>query len=149
MTTAQRTWLTPQAHARLQSELASLRALLTGDREDATVAAQRTRRVQQIHELLHSAVIGEDPADDGIAEPGMVLTVRFDDTGDIETFLLGVRGAEYGEIEVYSPDSPLGAALLGSRPGQQRTYPVPSGARLPVTLLAAVPYGRHAVTGQS
>jgi transcription elongation factor GreA len=40
--------------------------------------------------------------DDGIAEPGMVLTVRFDDTGDIETFLPGVRGAELGDVEVYS-----------------------------------------------
>ena len=51
-------------------------------------------RIQQIHDLLVNAVVGEDPPNDGIAEPDMVLTIRYDDTGDTETFLLGVRGAE-------------------------------------------------------
>ncbi len=37
----------------------------------------------------------------------MVLTVRFEDTGETDTFLLGVRGAYYGDIEVYSAKSPL------------------------------------------
>ena len=32
----------------------------------------------------------------------MVVTVRYDDTGDTETFLLGVRGAEYVDMDVYS-----------------------------------------------
>ena len=88
-------------------------------------------------------MVGEDPPDDGIAEPGMVLTVRYDDTGEIETFLLGVRGAEDADIDVYSMQSPLGSAIAGARPGEQRTYSIPSGANLPVTLLKAVPYGMH------
>ena len=95
----------------------------------------------QIHDLLVDAVVGEDPPDDGIAEPGMVLTIRYDDTGDIETFLLGVRGAEYGDMEVYSIQSPLGAAIAGARPGERRTYTLPSGATLTVTLLKALPHG--------
>ena len=89
-------------------------------------------------------MVGEDPPDDGIAEPGMVLTVRYDDTGEIETFLLGVRGVEDADIDVYSVQSPLGSAIVGARPGEQRTYSIPSGANLPVTLLKAVPYGMHA-----
>ena len=92
-------------------------------------------RIQQIHDLLVNAVVGEDPPDDGIAEPGMVLTIRYDDTGDTETFLLSVRGAEYGDIEVYSNQSPLGAAIAGARPGERRSYTLPSGATLTVTLL--------------
>jgi transcription elongation factor GreA len=40
--------------------------------------------------------------------------------------------------------SPLGRAIAGARPGEQRTYSIPSGANLPVTLLKAVPYGMHA-----
>ena len=73
----------------------------------------------------------------------MVLTVRYDDTGEIETFLLGVRGAEDADIDVYSMQSPLGGAIAGARVGEQRTYSIPSGANLPVTLLTAVPYGMH------
>ena len=73
----------------------------------------------------------------------MVLTICYDDTGDSETFLLGVRGAECGDMEVYSNQSPLGAAIAGARPGERRTYTLPSGATLTVTLLKAVPYGIH------
>src|SRR6185312_15931095 len=103
----------------------------------------RQARIQQIHDLLINAVVGDDPPDDGIAEPGMVVTVRYDDTGDTESFLLGIRGAEHGDSEVYSIRSPLGAAILGARPGERRTYQLPSGAQLSVTMLTAVPYGLH------
>jgi transcription elongation GreA/GreB family factor len=73
----------------------------------------------------------------------MVLTVRFDRTGETETFLLGVRDAEYGDVEVYTVTSPLGAALLGARPGDRREYVVPNGQVMAVTLLESVPYGLH------
>ncbi len=100
-------------------------------------------QIQRIHDLMLTTVAGDDPPDDGIAEPGMVVTVRFEDSGDVETFLLGVRGAEHGDIEVYSTRSPLGAAIVGAAPDEQRTYRLPSGEQLTVTLLAAVPYGVH------
>ena len=66
------------------------------DYDDNLVAkySARQARIRQIQDLLTNAVVGEDPPDDGIAEPGMVLTVRYDDTGEIETFLLGVRGVK-------------------------------------------------------
>jgi transcription elongation factor GreA len=93
-------WMTPQAHTRLQTELAALRSHPTVevpddfmDYDDHLVTAHLARRarMRQIQALLSKAVVGEDPAGDGVAEPGMVLTVRFDDTGETETFLLGVR----------------------------------------------------------
>ncbi|MBP1820738.1 GreA/GreB family elongation factor [Mycobacterium sp. OAE908] len=149
MTETQRVWISPQAHERLHRELATLRQLCAGTVDDGvdenTAAVKRgwQARIQQIHDLLINAVVGEDPPDDGIAEPGMVVTVRYDDTGDTETFLLGVRGAEYGEMEVYSTHSPLGAAIAGARPGQKRSYSLPSGVTLTVTVLSAVPYGLH------
>lgn len=98
MTSTQRVWISPQAYERLQRELATLRELYTsaaadGESDDNATAVQRAwqARIQQIHDLLVNAVVGEDPPDDGIAEPGMVLTIRYDDTGDTETFLLGAR----------------------------------------------------------
>ena len=152
MTSTERLWMTREAHTRLKTELAALRSRRGievpedfMDYDDNLMAAHLARqaRIHQIQELLGNAVVGEDPPDDGIAEPGMVLTVRYDDTGEIETFLLGVRGVEDADIDVYSMQSPLGRAIAGAHVGEQRTYSIPSGANLPVTLLKAVPYGMH------
>jgi transcription elongation factor GreA len=153
MTSTERLWMTREAHTRLQTELDALRSRPSievpddfMDDDDNVVARYATRqaRIRQIQDLLTNAMVGEDPPDDGVAEPGMVLTVRYDDTGETETFLLGVRGAEDADIDVYSMQSPLGSAIAGARPGEQRTYSIPSGANLHVTLLRAVPYGMHA-----
>lgn len=152
MTSTEPVWLTPQAHARLRDELARLlapRPVRGGDqgaeqavdRDEATI--RRQQRIREILDLLDNAVVGQDPPDDGIAEGGMVLTVRYDDTDEVETFLLGMRDAEHSDLEVYSPRSPLGMALTGARQGEQRAFRVPNGATLRVTLLAAVPYGQH------
>lgn len=158
MTSTERLWMTREAHTRLQAELTVLRSRpgieVRGDvmdTDDNLVEnyLARQARMRQIQDLLSNAVVGEDPPDDGIAEPGMVLTVRYDDTGDIETFLLGVRGAEDPDVDVYSMQSPLGSAVAGAHVGEQRTYSIPSGASVPITLLKAVPYGMHAPNSTS
>jgi transcription elongation GreA/GreB family factor len=150
MTSTQGIWISSQAYEGLHEELATLRQLCAaaaedGDTGENATAIQRARqkRIQQIHDLLINAVVGEDPPDDGVAEPGMVVTVRYDDTGETESFLLGLRGVEHGDTEVYSIESPLGAAILGARAGECRAYRLPSGAELSVTMLTAVPYGLH------
>ena len=118
----------------------SLRALCNTAVSDGTIDADenlnaiqnaRQGRVQHIHDLLMNAVVGEDPPDDGIAEPGMVLTVRYDETGETETFLLGVPGAEAGDIEVYSMQSPLGTAIAGARAGQRTPILSPAARPCP------------------
>src|SRR3954451_20375619 len=153
MPTTPHVWISSQAHERLHRELGTLRFLYSAgiSDEDADENAAAVRRaweirIQQIHDLLINAVVGEDPPDDGIAEPGMVVTIRRDATGDTETFLLGVHGAEYADMPIYSIESPLGAAIAGARPGQRRTYRLPNGIPLAITLLAAVPYGLHIAT---
>ena len=134
-----RVWMTPTAQQRLLAELSDLRA-----DQDMSSKADRDERIRQINEMLAHAVVGEDPPDDGVAEPGMVLTIRYDDDGDTETFLLGVREVEPGDdLEVYSPASPLGAALVGASRGERRSYQAPNGRTMQVTLVDAVPYGRH------
>ncbi|MCG3756623.1 MULTISPECIES: GreA/GreB family elongation factor [unclassified Amycolatopsis] len=146
-TTSSRPWLTADAHARLAAELADLQRepdLDEGAGEHDRLDRQQHRqaRIRQLQDLLQNAVVGEDPPDDGVAEPGMVLTVRYDD-GGTETFLLAARDEVGGGLEVYSPDSPLGRALHGAKPGEQREYEVPSGALVRVTLVEAYPYGRY------
>ncbi|MEB3070895.1 GreA/GreB family elongation factor [[Mycobacterium] vasticus] len=143
MSDSQGVWMTQQAKDRLLAELEELSEPVGGSgTEDISEQQSRQARIHQIHDLLAVAVVGEDPPDDGVAEPGMVLTIRYED-GDTETFLLGVRDDDQSGMEVYSPQSPLGKALTGARPGEQRSYQVPSGASVTVTLLDAVPYGRH------
>lgn len=158
MPTSSRFWLTHEAHVRLQRELDHLLGMRTAEEPTDAVASadfdqapvvdadRRTARIRQIEEILGNAVVGETPADDGIAEPGMVLTVRFDGSGETLTFLLSVReaAADLQGLPVYSPDSPLGAALYGAKEGEQRSYTVPSGASLRVTLERAVPYDAQA-----
>lgn len=143
MADTQGVWMTQQTKDRLLAELEELSEPHLGSgTEDISEQQSRQARIHQIHDLLAVAVVGEDPPDDGVAEPGMVLTVRYDD-GDTETFLLGVRDDDQSGMEVYSPQSPLGKAITGARRGEQRSYQVPSGANVTVTLVDAVPYGQH------
>ena len=140
-------WLTPTAYDRLRQELDALRRYLDTSTPDDpnAIAVRRAQqgRIQQIHEMLVDAVVWEDPPNDGVAEPGMVVTVMFDD-GDTETFLLGAREADYGDIEVYSIASPLGAAINDARVGERRKYELPTGSLQTVTVVGAVPFGLHA-----
>ncbi|MFA5710463.1 GreA/GreB family elongation factor [Mycolicibacterium sp.] len=146
MTTAQRIWLTPAAHEKLQEELETLQQWTddnvdSSDQNAEAVRRAQQTRIQEIHEILGNAIVGEEPPNDGVAEPGMVLTIRYEGSDDTEEFLLGTRGADYGGIEVYSPSSPLGAAINGARVGDTRSYELPNGSSQDVTLLSAVPYG--------
>ncbi|MBO0840396.1 MAG: transcription elongation factor GreA [Sciscionella sp.] len=154
------TWLTQEAHDRLKNELDELienrpamAAKINASREEGDLKenggyhaareeqGQQEARIRQLQELLRSAKVGEAPDHAGVAEPGMVLTVRYDGDNDTEKFLLATReeGA-HGDIETYSPSSPLGAALLGAKDGETREYELPNGKSMKVTLIKAVPY---------
>ena len=65
----------------------------------------------------------------------MVVTVRFDDDDETETFLIGSREETASDLEVYSAASPLGKALDGAKEGETRTYETPTGKTMSVTLL--------------
>ena len=82
MTTTARVWISPRAHERLHRELDTLRFLFSAgipdkDTDDKATAVRRAseKRIAKIHELLVNAVVGEDPPDDGIAEPGLASRV--------------------------------------------------------------------------
>jgi transcription elongation factor GreA len=154
------TWLTQDAYNRLKQELDELienrpviAAKINASREEGDLKenggyhaareeqGQAEARIRHLQELLRNAKVGEAPANDGLAEPGKVLTVRYEGDDEKEKFLLATReeGAE-GDLEVYSPDSPLGRALLGAKEGETREYELPNGTTQKVTLLKAIPY---------
>ena len=97
-------------------------------------------RIRQLEHLLQNAVVGTAPADDGIVEPGMVVTVEM--FGDTETFLLGSREIidEDEKLDVYSEKSPMGAALMGAKPGDTVTYDAPNGKQIEVKVVEGKPY---------
>ena len=71
----------------------------------------------------------------------MVLKLRYDGDDDTETVLLGSREeGSHGDLEVISPNSPLGAALLGAHVGDTREYQLPDGGNMKVLLVSAEPY---------
>ena len=101
-------------------------------------------RIRQLEDVLRRAKVGETPPDDGVVEPGMTVTVIFDGSEEAESFLLGSRELmaldDSVEMDVYSPQSPLGSALLGKRPGERATYRAPNGREVSVEVVDAKPF---------
>ena len=72
-----------------------------------------------------------------------MVKVYYDgDKSDSETFLIATRqeGVNDGKLEVYRPISPLGGALIDAKVGETRSYTVPNGNTVKVTLISAEPY---------
>ena len=155
------TWLTQEAFDRLKAELDYLSgqgridiakkieaAREEGDlRENGGYHAAKEEQGKQaarIHQLTHiltQAKVGEPPRTDGVVGPGMTVTVRFEGDDTETTFLLASREESGAPIDVYSPRSPLGAAISGKKVGETACYNLPNGKPLSVEIIDAVPYG--------
>lgn len=158
MTASTVTWLTQEAHDRLQAELEHLsgpaRQEITeriaaardeGDlKENGGYHAAREEqgkneaRIRELTEKLRNVRIGT-PADDGVVEAGMIVTIEM--FGDEMVFLLGSREiAETTDLDVYSEQSPLGAAISGKKIGDTSSYTAPNGKEIQVTVKNAKPF---------
>jgi transcription elongation factor GreA len=140
-------WLTQDAFDKLQAELEHLRGPVRRDIIERISAAREEQgkteaRIRQLEEMLRRAEVGETPPDDGVVEPGMKVTTRFVGETDEEVFLLGAREmAETTEdLQVFSPQSPLGSAIIGSKVGDTVEFDAPNGKKLKVEIVHAVPY---------
>jgi transcription elongation factor GreA len=154
------TWLTQEAYDRLKTEFDYLSgpgrmeiakkieaAREEGDlRENGGYHAakeeqgKREGRILQLQQILENARVGEPPRTDGVVGPGMTVTVRFVGDDEEVTFLLASREESGAPIDVYSPKSPLGAAITGKKVGEQATFSLPNGRSTTVEILDAVPY---------
>ena len=153
------TWLTQEAHDRLQAELnhlagpgrAEIAKKIEAAREEGDLRenggyhaakeeqGKQEARVRQLQQLLASAQVGERPADNGVIDSGMLVTVEL--AGEELAFLLGSREVSAGDVDVYSEKSPLGSAILGRSVGDEVSYTAPNGRTMPVKILRATPYG--------
>lgn len=154
-----KTWLTQEAFDRLTKELAHLSgegrteiierieaARSEGDlKENGGYHAAREEqaklegRINELKVILRNAEVGEAPADDGVVESGMVVTVKL--RGKTKTFLLGSREAAAGlDLEVISERAPLGAAIIGLSVGANTEYQAPNGKSIAVEIIEAKPF---------
>jgi transcription elongation factor GreA len=87
------------------------------------------------------ARVGEPPTSVTHAATGTVITVRFQGDDDTEKFLLGSREiAGTTGLTVYSPESALGAAIMGAKPGATVTYQAPNGRDITVEVVGIEPF---------
>lgn len=158
-------WLTQEAYDRVRAELDHLMGPARAEVAKRIEAARaegdlsenggyhaakeqqghQEARIRQLQQLLQRAKVGEAPPDDGVVEPGMTVEIRFAGDDETETFLLGSRELlaldETVDIEVYSPQSPLGEAINGKRVGDTVSYETPTGVTVKVEIVSTKPYG--------
>lgn len=154
------TWLTQEAYDRLAAELEQLS---THGREDIAKRIESAReegdlkenggyhaakdeqgkmeaRIRQLKELLRTAEVADAPQSSGVVEAGTVITAII--AGDEETFLIGSREiAGDSELDVWSTQSPLGAAILGLKVGEKTSYTAPNGREIAVEITSVETWG--------
>ena len=153
------TWLTQEAYDRLKAEYEHLtgpgrseiatriaQARDEGDlKENSGYHAAREEqgqmegRIRQLEDLLRRAQVGSAAGAADEVAPGKLVTVAYDgDEDDTDTFLLGSRevlGTDASvDHSVYSPQSPLGSAVLGAKVGDEVRYAAPNGKELMVVV---------------
>lgn len=158
-------WLTQEAHDRLRAELEHLTGTVRtelqkrigeardeGDlRENGGYHAAKEEqgkveaRIRQLQDMLRRVQVGEQPATPGTVRPGTKVTIKFVGDDDTMTFLLGSRELlaldSSVDIDVYSPQSPLGSAINGKQIGDKATYTAPNGREMAVEIVDVVPFG--------
>ncbi|HYH24445.1 MAG TPA: transcription elongation factor GreA [Blastococcus sp.] len=153
-------WLTQDAYDRLRAELDQLvanrpamAAEINARREEGDLKenggyhaakdeqGKQEGRIRYLTDLLRKARVGEPPTTATNAALGTVITIKFAGDDDTEKFLLGSREiAGTTELTVYSPESALGAAILGAAPGTSVTYKAPNGRDISVEVVAVEPF---------
>jgi transcription elongation factor GreA len=153
-------WLTQEAYDRLKNELDHLSgpgrieiaqkieaAREEGDlKENGGYHAAKDEqgkiegRILQLTHILETSQVGEPPRTVGVVGPGMTVTIRFVGDDEEVTFLLASREESGSPIDVYSPKSPLGAAINGKKVGEKASYNMPNGRSMSVEVLDATPY---------
>ena len=159
-------WLTQEAYDKLKSELdqlsgpgrAEVAAKIAAAREEGDLRenggyhaareeqGQQEARIRQLADMLRRAEVGETVTTADVVAPGVQVTIAFfGDESDTDTFVLGSRellGLDdaVDSTNVYSPQSPLGAAILGKKKGDSTSYEAPNGKAIEVTVIDLKPF---------
>jgi transcription elongation factor GreA len=92
-------------------------------------------RILHLESLLENAVIVEDTSHDEV-QPGVIVGIRYEGDEAVERYLIGSIEERTDDVEVMSPGSALGQALVGGKIGEVVTYETPTGATLSVEIVS-------------
>jgi transcription elongation factor GreA len=143
------TQLTQDTHQRLSDELEDLRtrgrveiaraieaARMLGDlSENGDYHAAKDSqgkmeaRIRQLQAMLDRAIIVDSVSASASGEvtTGVLVSLRYVGDDEVERYLIGSIEERREGISVVSPNSPLGQALMGHKPGDRVSYDAPSG----------------------
>jgi len=87
----------------------------------------RIRQLEHLLDPLNHVII--EAGDDGSIGPGSIITILYegDDDDMAERYLIGHPEEKTDALDVMSPQSPLGTALLGKVEGDWVEYQAPHG----------------------
>lgn len=92
-------------------------------------------RIAHLAFMLENAEIVEGTAGENVAH-GSVVSIRYEGDDEVEKYLVGSIEERHDDLDVISPSSPLGSALLGSGPGDTVAFVAPTGAELRVEVVS-------------
>ena len=93
-------------------------------------------RIRQLQATLKTAeVVDVKGGTRQTVEAGTVVTIRYEGDDDVERFFVGSIEERGEGVEVVSPGSPLGKALIGRTKGDEVEYDAPGG-KLRVEIVA-------------
>jgi transcription elongation factor GreA len=159
-------WLTQEAYDKLRGELehlsgpgrADVTAKIAAARDEGDLKenggyhaareeqGKQEARIRQLTDMLRRAEVGDAPTNTDEVAPGTQVTIAFDgDESDTDTFVLGSRELlglddSVDATNVYSPQSPLGAAIIGKKIGDAVSYVAPNGKSINVTVVKVEPF---------
>ena len=93
--------------------------------------------------MLATAEVGSADASDGIVKQGLMVSCKLN--GRPAEFFLGsheiFEGTKFeeqiedGDLDVYSPDSPIGKVVMGTKVGDVVSFNAPNGKEISVDIL--------------
>jgi transcription elongation factor GreA len=92
-------------------------------------------RIMHLHRILENATIVEiDSGGEAEVRSGCTVSIRYAGDDTVERYLLGSIEERREGVDVMSPGSPLGQALMGAAKGETVAYEAPGGT-LEVTVV--------------
>ena len=130
---AEMTVLMTEGRIRVANDIEAARAL--GDlKENGDYHAAKDdqgkmeSRIRQIQEMLEDCeIVADSDVASETVEQGTVVGIQYEGDDEVEWYLIGSIEERRADLTVMSPNSPLGQALLGHKPGDTVSYEAPNG----------------------
>jgi transcription elongation factor GreA len=84
-------------------------------------------RIAHLSSILENVEIVKNVSGGDTVQAGSTISIRYADDNEVEKYLIGSIEERLEDVEVISPTSPLGEALMGAKVGDIVTYEAPGG----------------------